>query len=357
MVFSKQILILACVAAVFLPQHAQSRSAIADALRKAEKSLCKVVDAKGCNRKIPTPRVTKPLARKKAKTQIPESPPPKNAKPENTKPEISKPEIVKPDIIKPEVTKPQAPKAILPDPPVVTIEKPKPPIPRPKPLDLEEIPPEPTIDVPPVKPKPDVPALSVLPKFVPSSTPDAAACYAALSKLDVTFSPNASYEQNGSCTVINPVQLKAYKVNGTNIELPDHPVLNCAFALQLIKFMRDSAHPTISTKTSSQIAKLYTGPGFICRGRNDHVSAKLSEHASGNAVDIERIQLADGRIVFVKDAISSNTNDYDVLTTIRHAACTYFTTVLGPGANAAHASHFHFDLGQHGKSGTYRICE
>lgn len=334
MVFSKQILILACVAAVFLPQHAQSRSAIADALRKAEKSLCKVVDAKGCNRKIPTPRVTKPLARKKAKTQIPESPPPKNAKPESA-----------------------ASKIVEPQTPIVIIEKPKPPIPRPKPLDLEEIPPEPTIDVPPVKPKPDVPALSVLPKFVPSSTPDAAACYAALSKLDVTFSPNASYEQNGSCTVINPVQLKAYKVNGTNIELPDHPVLNCAFALQLIKFMRDSAHPTISTKTSSQIAKLYTGPGFICRGRNDHVSAKLSEHASGNAVDIERIQLADGRIVFVKDAISSNTNDYDVLTTIRHAACTYFTTVLGPGANAAHASHFHFDLGQHGKSGTYRICE
>lgn len=363
MVFSKRILILACVAGVFLPQHAQSRSAIADALRKAEKSLCKVVDAKGCNRKIPTPRVTKPLARKKAKTQIPELPPPKNAKPENAKPEISKLEIVKPDIIKPEVTKPQAPKAILPDPPVVTIEKPKPPIPRPKPLDLEEIPPEPAIDVPAVKPKPNIPAASVPPKFVPPrlvaplSTPDAAACYAALSKLDVTFSPNASYEQNGSCTVINPVQLKAYKVNGTNIELPDHPVLNCAFALQLIKFIRDSAHPTISTKTSSQIAKLYTGPGFICRGRNDDVSAKLSEHASGNAVDIERIQLADGRIVFVKDAISSNTNDYDVLTTIRHAACTYFTTVLGPGANAAHASHFHFDLGQHGKSGTYRICE
>jgi len=28
-----------------------------------------------------------------------------------------------------------------------------------------------------------------------------------------------------------------------------------------------------------------------------------------------------------------------------------------PGSNAAHKNHLHFDLGQHGKSGKYRICE
>jgi hypothetical protein len=42
---------------------------------------------------------------------------------------------------------------------------------------------------------------------------------------------------------------------------------------------------------------------------------------------------------------------------LRISGCGYFTTVLGPGANAAHAEHFHFDLGIHGKSGNYRICE
>ena len=42
---------------------------------------------------------------------------------------------------------------------------------------------------------------------------------------------------------------------------------------------------------------------------------------------------------------------------LRISACGYFTTVLGPGANAAHAEHYHFDLGLHGKSGNYRICE
>jgi hypothetical protein len=323
MVFGKHVLILMCAVTVFLSQQAQSRSAVANALRKAERSLCKAVDATGCSRKKKTPRAAKPETRKKTKLRAPE---------------------------------PTSP--IVPDLPVVTIEKTKPPLPRPKPLDLQEIPPEPTIDVAPL-----VPAKPITPKNTPSPIApalpkaDAAACYAALTKLGVTFTANAPYEQNGSCKVVNPVQLKSYKVNNANIGFPDHPILNCAFSLQFLNFIRDNANPAIAAKTSSQLAKLYTGPGFVCRGRNGDTSAKLSEHASGNAVDIERIQLADGRIVLVKDAISTSTKDYDVLTTMRHAACAYFTTVIGPGANEAHASHFHFDLGQHGKSGTYRICE
>ncbi len=361
MIFSKRVLVLACVAGVILPQQAHSRSAIVDALRKAERSLCKVVDAKGCNRKKPAPHRAKPSTSKKVKIQKQETPPI----------EIAKPAIIKPEVLKPVIVNPGTTMVVVPAPPVAAIEKPKPPLPRPKPLDLEEIPPEPAIDIPPeptieipaVKPKRDVTVAAITPKFVPppmvapQSTPDAAACYAALAKLNVTFTQNASYLRNGSCNVVNPVQLKSYAVNGTDIEFPDHPILNCAFASQFMSFIHERAQPTFITKTTSKIAKLYTGPGFVCRGRNGDVSAKLSEHASGNAVDIERIQLTDGRVVLVKDAISTATTDYDVLTTIRHAACTYFTTVLGPGANAAHASHFHFDLGQHGKSGTYRICE
>ena len=146
-------------------------------------------------------------------------------------------------------------------------------------------------------------------------------------------------------------------LNKQKLEFPDQPILNCAFALQFINFIHESAAPIIANQARSQIAKLYTGPGFVCRGRNGDISGKISEHAKGNAVDIERIELADGRVILVKDAISVVNKNFEVLTAIRHAACAYFTTVLGPGANEAHASHFHFDLGQHGKSGTYRICE
>jgi hypothetical protein len=39
------------------------------------------------------------------------------------------------------------------------------------------------------------------------------------------------------------------------------------------------------------------------------------------------------------------------------AACGYFTTVLAPGADAAHEAHFHLDSGLHGATPNDRICE
>ncbi len=45
------------------------------------------------------------------------------------------------------------------------------------------------------------------------------------------------------------------------------------------------------------------------------------------------------------------------LVTVHKAACSLFSTVLGPDANAAHHDHFHLDLGCHGKDCKYLICE
>jgi hypothetical protein len=41
----------------------------------------------------------------------------------------------------------------------------------------------------------------------------------------------------------------------------------------------------------------------------------------------------------------------------RTAACGWFTTVLGPGSDAAHADHLHLDIQPHGSSNRYRICQ
>ena len=307
-----------------------AKNPIESALRRAENSLCKVVASKNCTHK-------------KSKRLTAKNPVQKKLQP--------------------------------PASPAIEI-KPKPPIPPEKPLAVEAIPPEPMLDavpeqIPPepvIPPKPPTPPKQVTlpqknsalpPIFLPpaESPSDAATCQAALSKLGVIYAHNPVYEMQASCVIANPVQLKSNTFNSHKIEFPDQPIFNCAFALQFINFIHESAAPIMVNQTRSEIAKLYTGPGFVCRGRNGDISAKISEHAKGNAVDIERIELSDGRIISVKDAISAANKDYEVLNAVRHAACAYFTTVLGPGANEAHATHFHFDLGQHGKTGTYRICE
>ena len=77
--------------------------------------------------------------------------------------------------------------------------------------------------------------------------------------------------------------------------------------------------------------------------------AKISEHAFGNAIDIASFRLADKKSM----AVANRRQDQDLesrwLMALRISACGYFTTVLGPGSNAAHAEHYHFDLGLHGK--------
>ena len=57
------------------------------------------------------------------------------------------------------------------------------------------------------------------------------------------------------------------------------------------------------------------------------------------------------------DSTASDKIDGALMKTLRTTACGYFTTILGPGSNDAHKEHFHFDIGLHGASANYRICE
>jgi extensin-like protein len=83
----------------------------------------------------------------------------------------------------------------------------------------------------------------------------------------------------------------------------------------------------------------------------------MSEHATGNAVDILALGLADKRQIRISAVANELNPDHRLLMALRLTACGYCTTVLGPGANTAHANHYHLDFGVHGTSGNYRICK
>ena len=94
----------------------------------------------------------------------------------------------------------------------------------------------------------------------------------------------------------------------------------------------------------------------MCRNRNGESSDKLSEHGRGNAIDVAGFELTDHRRITVGDTALAEPLAV-ALKGLRTSACGYFTTVLGPGSNEAHKDHLHFDLGLHGKSDNYRICQ
>lgn len=163
------------------------------------------------------------------------------------------------------------------------------------------------------------------------------------------FTVPAVNVDSGKCYVRNPVNLRSVNAQDNSIKLPEAPLFNCKFALQFSKWLSEAGAPILAAQLDAPLDTISTGPGFECRGRNGDGSAKISEHGFGNAVDITTLRMRDGKVVNV----AGNT----LFDGFRTSACGYFTTVLGPGSNSAHEKHFHFDLGLHGKSGNYRICE
>lgn len=241
------------------------------------------------------------------------------------------------------------------------------PRPKPKPTPPESevpVPKEPPPIPPPPPPKaPSVPppAPAILPPEQPTSLPatedleDAAACRSALAALGVEFAVADNVETSGACTVVNPVKLSSIATSTGKVNLPGGPLLNCHFAKQFATWAADIAAPVAKAQMGANLTAISTGPGYECRGRNGDSSSKLSEHALGNAVDIDALLFDDKRRIAIGHEQAGAA--LRMTQALRTSGCGYFTTVLGPGSNEAHKEHFHFDLGVHGKSGNYRICE
>ena len=90
---------------------------------------------------------------------------------------------------------------------------------------------------------------------------------------------------------------------------------------------------------------------FVCRPRNG--TDKLSEHAFANALDWGALLLADGNSIEIRAHRRSEPRRARLVETIRQAACGPFRTVLGPGSDADHADHFHFDMAQRRNGGSF----
>jgi hypothetical protein len=220
------------------------------------------------------------------------------------------------------------------------------PVPRPRPADMSGV------------RSPD----TVPNREVPETTPGAAdqhACLESLAPAGVEFEPATNPSAaNLACRIEAPVRLKAIKVLSrppTVIRLPDEPILSCKFVERFGHWLGDLVGPLIAGRLNNDVKAVRTGPGYECRNRNRAENANLSAHAMGIALDIMSFELANGQTLTVKP--SGDERARATVEALRTAACGWFTTVLGPGSDAAHAEHMHVDILPHGSSDRYRICQ
>ena len=199
----------------------------------------------------------------------------------------------------------------------------------------------------------DAPPPSVAPA---ESVMTSAECQARLDALHATFSFTPPVAE-GDCAIPLPVRLRALAIGADDVPLTGEPTLDCRLAERLADWIGNVVEPLARHHLGAGLAAIETGPGYVCRNRNNEAAEKLSEHAKGNALDIAAFALRDGRRMAVRPAGQLAPAEAAFLAAVRTTACGYFLTVLGPGSDAAHSEHLHVDLGQHGRTANYRICE
>jgi hypothetical protein len=215
----------------------------------------------------------------------------------------------------------------------------EPPLPPPRPPELGapgNAPPEPS----PAAPKGDA-ASTCLAKLVAEGA-----------SAEAATAPSASAE---GCGIDAPVRLSSIMADGGAVSLPDHPLIGCEFAAVLADYVRLIVAPLGQAMLRAKVTEIETGPGYACRTQDRIAGAKISAHAKGLAVDFAAIAFADKRRILVERQTGADEASY--FRAIRTAACGWFTTVLGPGADSFHADNMHLDIEQHGSSGSYRICQ
>lgn len=179
-------------------------------------------------------------------------------------------------------------------------------------------------------------------------------CRAELRRLGVEFEDRPSIDAGPSCSVPYPVKLAG--LSG-NIDVKPAVTLNCQTTLAFAKWVKNELAPSARYRYLTGIQKIVPMGGYSCRRMNNSNQRNnpMSEHAKGNAIDIGQIVLKDGHEIDVRKKGLFSMREGGLLKAVRSDSCKYFSTVLGPGSNAEHWNHFHFDL--RSRRGGKRYCD
>lgn len=184
----------------------------------------------------------------------------------------------------------------------------------------------------------------------PANDPAALTCEEELKSLGATFETLEPIAEQDGCGAERPMKLLS-----VGIALKPAITTRCEVAKALTVWTRHVVIPSAELHLGAKPTAISTGDSYQCRQRRGDGEVKMSEHALANAVDIGAIELEGREPIAVMEQAEGDDAARAFQAAIRGGACAYFTTVLGPGTNAAHADHLHLDMIQ--RDSGYRICQ
>ena len=204
----------------------------------------------------------------------------------------------------------------------------------------------------PAPPSPPAPPPQAAEPAKPEGPAGPPACYGLFAERGGVALPVPAADKNRpECAVEDPVSFREVDLPDGKVTLDSAVTLRCAFAVEVVGWIRDDL-TALAQKENTKLAKLVGVGGQACRNRNGAAAGPISEHASGNALDLFGLAFENGRSVALA---GKEPKLRSLREAIQRSVCGRFTTVLGPGADASHKDHLHFDLRQRTRG--LRMCQ
>ena len=180
------------------------------------------------------------------------------------------------------------------------------------------------------------------------------ACTSELSDLGVQFQEvdPVRDESDRDCGIERPIAVTQI---APGIELRPISPMRCETAQATARWVKEDVIPAVAKLPDAKaLSAVNHASTYVCRRRNNRPTGKPSEHSFGNAIDIISFEFENAAPIKVEPRETGGPRA-DFQSTVRKASCDHFTTVIGPGTNAAHADHLHLDVIE--RPSGYRLCE
>lgn len=114
--------------------------------------------------------------------------------------------------------------------------------------------------------------------------------------------------KKGQCGTTAPLVLRS--VGATEkVDFIPTPTMNCRLAASLAAWVEKVLQPAAQQVLGSRIKRIVGASSYSCRNIYNNPKLTLSEHATGNAIDIAGFITADGRAISVRAAWGPTTRD------------------------------------------------
>lgn len=161
--------------------------------------------------------------------------------------------------------------------------------------------------------------------------------------------PMREVDGPGACGADRPFKVSAIG-KSQKVPLNEATPLNCPMVAAVDDWFERVVQPAAESQLGQPVVGIEHMGSYNCRSIAKSRRGQMSEHAYMNALDVSGFKLADGRTIRVKSGWrSADASEANFLRSVGGASCDDFTTVLGPGGDAAHQDHLHLDLARHSK--------